>query len=483
MAALAGADLNGSAGSAGISEATPHAHKEGFLTKQGHFRKTWKRRWFVLEYPHLRYFKNRGDTEQAGEVDCTGVTLSDTASTKTGRDFCFGIFHKDREPYFLQAESQEEMMEWVAAIRHDDSVGMIDFDQLKVLGEGAYGEVFLVRHRTTGTKLAMKVLSKAAMVEHGAVENTKTEREILLRVRHPFVVQMHYAFQTAEKLFMVMDYVNAGDLYSHMCSKKRFSEKVMKIWIAEIALAVGYLHEVGVVFRDLKPENVLLDERGHAHLTVRPPTPARRAPRCSACSRLSRRRCAQDFGLSKTVESWGDKLMTFCGTPYYLAPELITHGSGGRGRKGYTKDIDWWAVGILSFELLVGDPPFRGQSAQEVYKAIVNKPIASVQASMKRFSRDASGLVVGFLERKVDCRLGYGQADVVNVKVRTRATTPLVRLDDSLLSADPARVVGVLRSTPSSRTWTGIGCWRRRSPWATCPRRATTLWRTTTSGP
>ena len=279
MAALAGTDLNGSAG---ISEATPHAHKEGFLTKQGHFRKTWKRRWFVLEYPHLRYFKNRGDTEQAGEVDCTGVTLSDTASTKTGRDFCFGIFHKDREPYFLQAESQEEMMEWVAAIRHDDSVGMIDFDQLKVLGEGAYGEVFLVRHRTTGTKLAMKVLSKAAMVEHGAVENTKTEREILLRVRHPFVVQMHYAFQTAEKLFMVMDYVNAGDLYSHMCSKKRFSEKVMKIWIAEIALAVGYLHEVGVVFRDLKPENVLLDERGHAHLTVRPPPlPAARpaAPR------------------------------------------------------------------------------------------------------------------------------------------------------------------------------------------------------------
>ena len=131
---------------------------------------------------------------------------------------------------------------------------------------------------------------------------------------------------------------------------------------------------------------------------------------------------------------------------------------------------------------LVGDPPFRGQSAQEVYKAIVNKPIASVQASMKRFSRDASGLVVGFLERKVDCRLGYGQADVVNVKVRSHSPRPpLRRTACSALTS--ARVVGVIRSTPSSRTWTGIGCWRRRSPWATCPRRATTLSRTTTSGP
>jgi serine/threonine protein kinase len=376
----------------GIPEGTPGAQKTGFLTKQGHFRKTWKKRYFVLEWPILRYYRNMGDSDPAGEIDCEGVTLSDSTNmAKTGRENCFGIFHKDREPYFLQSESTQDMMEWVQAIRNSSAVGMIDFDQLKKLGEGAYGLVFLVRHRTTNQMLAMKTISKEQTRREGAVENTKLERDILMRVRHPFVVQMQYAFQTSEKLFMVMDYVNAGDLYSHLLKKKRFPEATMKVWAAEIGLAVGYLHEVGVVFRDLKPENVLLDMNGHAHLT--------------------------DFGLSKTIETSGQKLHTFCGTPYYLAPELITHGSTARGKgKGYSKDIDWWAVGILCYELLIGDPPFRGKSAQEVYKAIVNKPIASVEASLRRFSPQARSLIVGLLERKVDCRIGYGERDVITFK-------------------------------------------------------------------
>ena len=378
---------------AGIPEGMPPgAQKTGFLTKQGHFRKTWKKRYFVMEWPILKYYKQMGDTDPAGEINCEGVTLSDSANmAKTDKQHCFGIFHRDREPYFLQAESAQEMMEWVKAIRNSDSVGMIDFDQLKKLGEGAYGTVYLVRHRVTNKMLAMKTISKDQTRRDGAVENTKLERDILLRVRHPFVVQMQYAFQTSEKLFMVMDYVNAGDLYMYICKHKRFAEPVMKMWSAEIGVAVGYLHEVGVVFRDLKPENVLLDRNGHAHLT--------------------------DFGLSRCIETSGERLHTFCGTPYCLAPELITHGSTARGKgKGYSKDIDWWAVGILCYELLIGDPPFRGKSAQEVYKAIVNKPIASVEASLRRFSPEARSLIVGLLERKVDCRIGYGDADVLTFK-------------------------------------------------------------------
>ena len=384
----------GQAGGAGLPEGVP-GQMQGYLTKQGHFRKTWKKRWFVLEWPELKYYKEQADalgSEAAGMVNCEGVALSDSVNmAKTGRENCFGIFHKDRDPYFLQAESTEDMMRWVNAIRKSTDVGMIDFDQLKVLGEGAYGKVYLVKHRVSNELLAMKVLSKEQTRKEGAIENTKIERDILLRVRHPFVVQMQYAFQNAENLVMVMDYVNAGDLYSHMLKKKRFPENVMKIWAAEICLAVGYLHEVGVVFRDLKPENVLLDRNGHAHLT--------------------------DFGLSKQIQTFSGKLHTFCGTPYYLAPELITHGSTTRGKgKGYTKDIDWWACGILCYELLIGDPPFRGKSAQEVYKAIVNKPIASVEASLRRFSPQACSLIVGLLERKVDCRLGYGERDVITVK-------------------------------------------------------------------
>lgn len=126
--------------------------------------------------------------------------------------------------------------------------------------------------RSTEAMLAMKVLSKEQTKKERAVENTKVERDILLRVRHPFVVQMHYAFQTAEKLFMVMDYVDGGDLYSHMSSSgrpRRFEERTMRIWAAEICMALGYLHEVGVVFRDLKPENVSLtfsDSSAHGRL-------------------------------------------------------------------------------------------------------------------------------------------------------------------------------------------------------------------------
>ena len=126
--------------------------RTGWLTKQGSFRKTWKRRWFVLEWPELRYYGKEGDElkgmEPKGVVRCDDVTLSDSLSmARTGRENCFGIFHKTRDPFFLQAESKAEMMEWANAIRHVESVGMIDFDQLRLLGEGAFGQVWLVRHR------------------------------------------------------------------------------------------------------------------------------------------------------------------------------------------------------------------------------------------------------------------------------------------------------------------------------------------------
>ena len=137
----------------------------------------------------------------------------------------------------------------------------------------------------------------------------------------------------------------------------------MRVWVAEICLALGYLHQIGVVFRDLKPENILLDEQGHLHLT--------------------------DFGLSKTVESSEDRMQTFCGTPYYLAPEIITStsttGRDGKKKAGYTKDVDWWAVGILCYELLVGDVPFRGKDANQVYRNIVNQPMGDVKRSLSRF--------------------------------------------------------------------------------------------------
>lgn len=214
-------------------------------------------------------------------------------------------------------------------------VSLIDFDVRENLGEGAYGEVQLVCHRTTHLEYAMKILSKEQTREADAVQLTKLERDVLKQARHPFVVHMAYAFQTPEKLYMVMDLVEGGDMYGHMQKQKRFSEGVMRVWAAEISLAVGYLHSVGVIFRDLKPENILLDMDGHCRIT--------------------------DFGLACKVESADQRAHSFCGTPYYVSPELILKcRQDKKERGGYSKDVDWWALGVLCFELIVGGPPFDG---------------------------------------------------------------------------------------------------------------------------
>ncbi len=205
------------------------------------------------------------------------------------------------------------------------------------LGEGAYGKVQLVRHRRTGVEYAMKVLSKEETREAAAVENTKLERDVLKEARHPFVVQMAFAFQTPQKLYMVMDLVRGGDMYEHIQKQGRFSEDVVRVWAAEISLAVGYLHSIGIIFRDLKPDNVLLDMEGHCRIT--------------------------DFGLSYKVQSADDRAHSFCGTAFYVSPELILqYKQDGKKRGGYSKDVDWWALGVLCFELLVGGPPFSGAS-------------------------------------------------------------------------------------------------------------------------
>ena len=298
MAAAAAAAANAVGG---VGQVYKPGCTAGWLMKRGHVIKNWKKRWFVLDWPALRYYESPDASEPKGGIDCRQVhcvpclpahtataapllrtllcsnlgsaastetasarlgccglggqaTLNDKlAAQRTGKQFCFGIFHPTQEAYYLQAQDQAEMMMWINEIRHEPSVGLIDFDQLKKLGEGQYGTVFLVRHRVSQKLLAMKVLSKNQTVRDDAVENTKTERQVLRQIRHPFIVQLQYAFQTPESLYMVMDYVNCGDLYEHMQKVHHFAEEVARVWLAEISLALGYLHDLGVVFRDLKP--------------------------------------------------------------------------------------------------------------------------------------------------------------------------------------------------------------------------------------
>jgi len=209
------------------------------------------------------------------------------------------------------------------------------------------------------------------------VEHTKAERKILQSLQHPFLMTLRYAFQSKEKLYFVLDYLRGGELFFHLKKNRRFPEETARIWVAQIALALGHLHSLDIVYRDLKPENVLLDDDGHV--------------------------CLTDFGLAKDVAP-SDKAHTFAGTPEYLAPEIVTGA-------GHDKAVDWWALGILLYELTVGIPPFYSQNVNEMYNLI--------QHGVLRFppflSDNCKNIIIGFLNRDPKKRLGW-QNDVDDVK-------------------------------------------------------------------
>uniref|UniRef100_A0A674J7F3 Ribosomal protein S6 kinase n=1 Tax=Terrapene triunguis TaxID=2587831 RepID=A0A674J7F3_9SAUR len=215
------------------------------------------------------------------------------------------------------------------------------FELLKVLGQGSFGKVFLVRKITppdNGHLYAMKVLKKATLKVRDRVR-TKMERDILADVNHPFVVKLHYAFQTEGKLYLILDFLRGGDLFTRLSKEVMFTEEDVKFYLAELALGLDHLHSLGILYRDLKPENILLDEEGHIKLT--------------------------DFGLSKEAIDHEKKAYSFCGTVEYMAPEVVN-------RQGHTHSADWWSYGVLMFEMLTGSLPFQGKDRKETMTFILN---------------------------------------------------------------------------------------------------------------
>uniref|UniRef100_A0AAY4DY77 Ribosomal protein S6 kinase n=1 Tax=Denticeps clupeoides TaxID=299321 RepID=A0AAY4DY77_9TELE len=215
------------------------------------------------------------------------------------------------------------------------------FELLKVLGQGSFGKVFLVRKIVgpdAGQLYAMKVLKKASLKVRDRVR-TKMERDILVEVNHPFIVKLHYAFQTEGKLYLILDFLRGGDVFTRLSKEVMFTEEDVKFYLAELALALDHLHNLGIVYRDLKPENILLDEAGHIKLT--------------------------DFGLSKESVDQDKKAYSFCGTVEYMAPEVVN-------RRGHTQSADWWSLGVLMFEMLTGTLPFQGKDRNETMNMILN---------------------------------------------------------------------------------------------------------------
>jgi len=259
-----------------------------------------------------------------------------------------------------------------------------DFDLLKVIGMGAFGKVLQVRNRQTKSVLAMKVISKRVLKRKtGYVENVKAERDILTRVRSPFVVTMHCSFQTREKLFIIMDFLSGGELFLRIGREGIFLEKTAAFYLAEIILALDHLHTLGILHRDLKPENILLGSDGHV--------------------------CLTDFGLAKDfggfeTEEDDSRALTICGTQEYMAPEMLA-------RKGYGRAADYWSLGCIAYEMLNGLPPFqrkRNEGSKDLFRKIMSERVKMPSGS----SAEACKLLKGLLNRNVQNRWGTSRSTI-----------------------------------------------------------------------
>lgn len=217
-----------------------------------------------------------------------------------------------------------------------------DFDLLTLVGKGSFGKVMQVRKKDTGRIYAIKTIRKAKIITRSEVTHTLAERSVLAQINNPFIVPLKFSFQSPEKLYFVLAFVNGGELFYHLSKEGRFDINRSRFYTAELLCALECLHGFNVIYRDLKPENILLDYQGHIALC--------------------------DFGLCKLEMKDEDSTNTFVGTPEYLAPELL------KG-EGYGKTVDWWTLGVLLYEMLTGLPPFYDENTNEMYRKILTAPL------------------------------------------------------------------------------------------------------------
>lgn len=297
-----------------------------------------------------------------GANNNNGTSTHDTDSLRDGTDSEGEDFDEEESTIFSKTKQ---------------IVTKDDFELLTVIGKGSFGKVMQVRKKDDGKIYAMKVLRKDTIIARKQVTHTKSEKNILMKIQHPFIVNLNYAFQTKDKLYMILDYINGGELFFHLKKEGRFAESRVKLYAAEIASALDHLHNLDIVYRDLKPENILLDSEGHI--------------------------CITDFGLSKQIES-SEGTHTFCGTPEYLAPEVL------KGQ-GHGTPVDWWSLGTLLFEMLTGLPPFYAQNVNVMYTKILSGELKFPAY----ISENAKSLLEGLLIRDPEKRLGTnGGTEVKN---------------------------------------------------------------------
>lgn len=262
----------------------------------------------------------------------------------------------------------------IYSAKKGEEVCLEDFICKKILGKGSFGKVFLVEKKDDHKLYAMKSLRKDVILENDQVESTKLEKEILLKANHPFFVKMAYIFQTDQKIYFVMNFIRGGELFTHLQNEKRFKEERAKFYAAQIISAIGYLHKKKIIYRDIKPENILMGEDGYLYLA--------------------------DFGLAKEMTN-RDFTSSFCGTPEYLAPEIIQN-------KGHNHAVDWWSIGILIYEMIVGFPPFYHSNQQTMYELIEKFPVKFPDPFKHKIpmSEEIKDLISKLLEKDAKDRIG-----------------------------------------------------------------------------
>jgi len=296
---------------------------------------------------------------------------------------------KQQQQHDIDDEDEDDGVEWDTGILGvNDTTGVeddgTDLDDtrptvqqflplLRVLGKGSFGKVVLVQKRVgreKGTLFAMKILKKSHLVRRRQIERTRTERKVLSAVNHPFIMKLHYAFQSPDKLYLVLDYCPGGELFFHLSRFRRFPERVARFYAAELLLALSHLHKRGILYRDLKPENVLLDADGHVKLG--------------------------DFGLAKAgIRHAYEGATSMCGTPEYMAPEVLA-------QQGHGFCVDYWGLGMLTYEMMTGLPPWYTTDRAKLFRRLRSAPLDIPPY----FSTQSASFTSALLERNPRRRLG-----------------------------------------------------------------------------
>ncbi|KAI8838215.1 kinase-like domain-containing protein [Chytriomyces cf. hyalinus JEL632] len=281
-----------------------------------------------------------------------------------------------------EARQIREKRASIPLIQLDKRVSLEDFNLISVIGRGAFGKVMLIEEKSTNRLYAMKALKKDFLIDNDDVISSKLEKKVLAKaslVRHAFLVNLHSCFQTTSRLYYVMEYVNGGDLMGHIMQMKRFTADMTRFFASEILLAIEFLHQNDIVYRDLKLENILVCSDGHIKLT--------------------------DFGICKDNMPYGQVTKTYCGTPDFMAPEIL-------GKRKYGRSIDWWSFGIMIYVMLTGKYPYHGDDERHILRSIFTEEIEYPPY----FTNDTIGLIEGLLTRDPRKRLGGGRQDAEEIK-------------------------------------------------------------------